>query len=117
MKKLKFIKEYTNRWYVVLPEWTGAKEDLEMVAGADTMLDIISEGNKEVTISISEKEFEGSDKLEFVRMATEINNGAFYKINTYKGVELNLELWLCNVTLFVLGDFPKQIYISKVETT
>lgn len=26
-----------GRWYIVLPEWTGNKEDLEMVLGADIL--------------------------------------------------------------------------------
>ena len=40
--KLTFIKEYYNNkygWYVVLPEYKGDKSDLEMVEGADLILD------------------------------------------------------------------------------
>jgi hypothetical protein len=40
MKTFKFEKEKDNRWYIILPEWTGEKEELEMVCGADSMLDI-----------------------------------------------------------------------------
>lgn len=112
MKRLKFYKESDNRWYVDLPDWKGSKADLEMVMGADTMLEYMSEGDDKVWVTLSEGEFENSDKLEFIRPAIEIQNGAFYKLEKYRGIELNLELWLCDVTIFVLGHFPETIYIS-----
>lgn len=40
MKYLKFEKDTSNRWYLILPEWKGDKSDLEMVCGADAMLDV-----------------------------------------------------------------------------
>lgn len=113
MRKFKFVKDIDNRWYVELPEWEGSRADLEMVAGADTMLEYMAEGNDYVNTYISETEFDGSDKLEFIGLATEFENGAFYKMDKYKGIELGLELWLCDVTLFVFGKFPKEIFISK----
>ena len=39
---LSFVKEESNKWYVVLPEWEGDKEELEMVLGADELLDRLS---------------------------------------------------------------------------
>jgi hypothetical protein len=112
--KLKFYKESDNRWYVDLPEWEGSKADLELVSGADTMLEYMSEGENHVWLILSEENFEGSDKLEFIRLATEVENGAFYKLEKYKGIEINLEMWLCDVTKFVFGDFPKIIHLSNV---
>lgn len=32
-------------------------------------------------------------------------------LESYKGIQINLEMWLCDVTKFVFGDFPKSIYI------
>ena len=45
-RKFKFYKEEDNRWFVDLPEWEGDKEDLEMVMGADILLEILS-GNSD----------------------------------------------------------------------
>ena len=112
MKKLKFYKESDNRWYVDLPEWVGSKAELEMVAGADSMLEYMAEGEAQVWLILSEQEFENADKLDFLRLATEIENGAFYKLEKYKGIEIGLEMWLCDVTKFVFGDFPKTIFLS-----
>jgi hypothetical protein len=52
METYKFIKE-GREWYIDLPEYLasgGSKGDLQMVEGADTMLDIISEGATEVCL-------------------------------------------------------------------
>lgn len=112
MKKFRFYKESTQRWYVDLPEWTGSQADLEMVCGADTMLEYMAEGNDEVNLYLSVDPFENSDTLEYVRNATELENGAFYIMPMYKGIQLNLEVWLCDVTLWVFNEFPKTIYLS-----
>jgi len=115
MKRLKFHKESDNRWYVDLPEWTGSKAELEMVSGADSMLEYMAEGEEQVWLILSEQEFENADKLEFLRLATEIENGAFYKIEKYRGIKIGLEMWLCDVTKFVFGDFPKTIFLSATN--
>lgn len=115
-RRLKFYKEADERWYVDLPEWEGSKADLEMVAGADTMLNYMSEGSDYIHLYLSEEDFEGADKLEFIRMATEIGNGAHYVMKSYVGIEFNLEMWICDVCLFVFnGRFPVNIYISPTS--
>ena len=112
---MRFYKESDNRWYVDLPEWTGTKAELEMVAGADVMLDYMCEGKNEITIVISNEMFEGGDKLDFIKLADDIGEGAYYNLFIYKGIELNLDMWLCDVTKFVFGDFPKTIFITPVN--
>jgi len=115
MEKLKFYKETSGRWYVDLPTWTGDKSELEMVYGADTMLDFISEGEDHVWMLLSVDKFDNSDELKFIRLATELENGAFYEMKNYRGFEINLTPWLCDVTKFVFGDFPEVIYFSKIN--
>jgi len=114
MRKFKFYKESDGRWYIDLPEWTGSKSELEMVAGADNMLDYMAEGNNEVHAYISETAFEGSDILKLKGLADDIGNGAYYLMKNYKGIELNLSMWICDVCLFVFNNkFPEQIFISS----
>ncbi len=116
-RKLKFYKEADERWYVELPEWKGSKADLEMVAGADTMLNFMSEGEDHINLYLSEEFLSGTDKLEFVRMATEIGNGAHYIMKSYRDIEFNLPLWICDVTLLVFNNrFPETIYVLKYDT-
>lgn len=110
----RFYKTESNRWYVYLPSWEGSVADLEMVAGADNMLEYMSEGKNDIKLIISEEFFEGSDLLEFKREADEWGNGAFYIFRTYKSIEINLDMWLCDVTKFIFGKFPKKLYICAL---
>ncbi len=113
MRAFRFYKEIDNRWYVDLPEWTGDKSELEMVAGADVMLEFMAEGESEISVTLSETQFEGSDALQFVCAASDIGSGAYYEMEKYKGIYLHLKMWLCNVTLFIYGKFPDKIYVSS----
>lgn len=111
IREFKFYKD-EGGWFADLPGWEGTKADLAMVSGADTMLDIISQGENDIMVLLSTEEFDGSNRLKFLRESPEIGEGSWYLMKTYKGIEYNLELWLCNVTLFVFGEFPKNIYVS-----
>lgn len=111
MRTFLFTKEDNGDWFVELPEWEGSKADLQMVAGADDMLEYMSEGSNVVRATLSEEHFVGSDEIKFIRTADEIGNGAMYKLAKYKGINLDLEMWLCDVTKFVYGHFPQSIYI------
>lgn len=107
MNIFKFEKENNGRWYVVLPDWTGSKEDLEMVRGADTMLDIIAQGDFEVYVTISEKEFTSSKfMLSYIQ---DREGGADYLLTSDL---YQFEVWLCEVTKFVFGYLPKRLYIA-----
>lgn len=109
MKNYKFYKKF-DKWYIHLPDWEGDIADLEMVCGADIMLDIMSEMGVSIVLTISEASFAGSDVL---IKKLEDSYGSTYTLAYYKGIELNMEVWLCNVTKFVFGYFPDKIYISK----
>lgn len=116
MENYRFYKEQDVRWYVDLPDWTGSKEDLEMVAGADTMLEIVAQGENEVSLTLSLTAVEGYDTLEFLNYGNihgpELGEGAWYLMKSCKGIVYDLELWLCDVTKFVFGEFPEIIYVG-----
>lgn len=112
MEILRFYKENSERWYADVPNWTGRKSALEMVAGADKLLDLIAKGRDEVYLHFSENEIKDSDVLIFKRKCW--LNGADYKINNLDGQEIDLKVWLCNVTKFVMGKFPEKIYFKEV---
>jgi hypothetical protein len=115
MDTYKFIKEETGRWYIDLPEWTGQKADLEMVAGADTMLDYVGGGAKEVSLILAKEPFEGSAPLKLIHdYSKESGGGGIYLLENYEGKMLNQEMWLCEVTEYVFGKLPEWIYFKKV---
>jgi hypothetical protein len=113
MRNFKFYKE-NERWYVDLPEWSGTQADLEMVAGADTFLDILSQGDDVIHVTMSQTPFDGCESIKFLRLGSlegfELGEGGWYFLNEYQGVSYCLELWLCDVTKFVFGELPAQIF-------
>ena len=102
-------------WFIDLPEWPGSKADLAMVMGADTLLDILSEGNTEVIIQFSNQNFENAEVLTKLRDDLDIG-GAHYLTHhiTIPMGELVLELWLCDVTKFIFGLMPDKIYLKRI---
>ncbi|GAB3812109.1 DUF6717 family protein [Pontibacter rugosus] len=106
--KFRFYKEAYGTWYIDLPDYTGPKGDLAMVAGADDMLDYLAKGNNQVDVEMSEQPIEGALKLEISRLG-DPGGGAYYKPVNHQ----IQSVWLCDVTLFALGKFPENIYFRK----
>jgi hypothetical protein len=112
MRTIRFYKEPDSKWFADIPEWEGEKWELEMVMGADMMLDILAQGEGEIALTLSEKEFAGSEPLIFSKYS-ESGEGAWYSINELSGISFGFDIWLCDVTKFVFGNFPRTIWISK----
>lgn len=109
--KVKFLKEEDNKWYIELPEYPGPKADLEMVLGADTLLDIMAQGSNEVNTEISETPFNNFKYGLTKKHDTPDIGGALYYVSTF--YEQNFEVWLCDVTKFVFdGILPDTIWIG-----
>lgn len=111
-KNIRFIKD-NGFWYADLPAYIdagGNMEDCLMVAGADTWLDFLAgKDAKEITLTIGTTPLQ--EKL--VRYHKD-DGGATYIAHTYKEEDINHQLWLCPVTLFVFGEYPNTIYYEVV---
>ena len=134
--KLSFNREEEDRWYVDLPNWPWKKGNLEMVCGADKFLDLLSEGKDRVSI-IAKATSEKLDEAEFQQLMQDgwhelsqtqssLTGGATYTVRGNKaeqfmrqhpltGESMARTLWLCPVTLFVVGRYPKYFYVKAVE--
>jgi hypothetical protein len=104
IKEFRFDKEEDNRWYVNLPEWKGEKEDLEMVLGADMLLDVISNFGDYAIVKFGNEPFEGCKTLTH-RLNPE--EEGWYDNDAWHGPST---IWLCSVTEFVFGEYPNKIY-------
>ena len=109
-----FYQDSDTCWYIDIPDWLGEKSELQMVSGADDMLNYMAEGNNKVRLMFSEEKIEGWDGLILKELTPEIGGGN-YNLKEYRGIKLNLDMWLCGVTEYVFGRMPKTIYIKKVE--
>lgn len=108
-----FNKEPNGNWYIVLPDWQGSKDDLQMVMGADTMLDRFAEGEDNVKLLISEIDFENSYHLKLLKETPELGGGATYSL--YENDEFVMDVWLCKVTEWVFNKLPTDIFIHPVR--
>jgi hypothetical protein len=110
LQKIRFYRE-DSRWFSDVPTWEGTKEDLEMVFGADVLLDLISEGEEEVSIEFGEERFPGSDQIIFLSPQ---GDGARYHLPSYRGKDYEMNFWICSVTKFVFGSYPDSLWMRKV---
>ena len=108
MKNYTFNKEQGN-WYIDLPNWTGTKGELQMVAGADNLLDQLSNNGTTVNVTLSiDKAFNALGFQTLKRIVKTPPNGCIYHLGF-------TPVWLCNVTKFVFdGLFPRQIHFKVV---
>jgi hypothetical protein len=105
-------------WFIDLPEWTGERGDLQMVSGADTFLDILSQGRDVVCLRMSKEPFLDCQFLQFQEIGRlegpELGEGAWYFLQSYQGINYCLRMWLCDVTKFLFVEFPNKIYFQVI---
>ena len=110
-----FIKE-NGRWHIDAPDFInkgGSKADLDMIAGADTLLNLLSEGADEVTLTFNTEPFEDAETLELLQLCGPFMDGGYYCMRKYKGKEIDFNMWVSDVTKFVFGSTPKRIYVRR----
>jgi len=111
-ENFRFYKAVSGRWYIDLPGWAGLIDDLEMVQGADTMLDRVSGYTEECILEISDVAFEGADVIRLVSDLSDSVGGGDYIMESYKGEDIEHHMWLCAVTIHVFGVLPAKIYAA-----
>ena len=105
-----------RKWYCNVPGFP--KELFEhtlMVGGASKFLEYYSRGETEIVATIRiakewEEQFYCGTRLH--KVSSSLTRGAFYKDPSGN---FNEEIWLCPVTLFLLGRYPKRIFIYKIN--
>lgn len=115
IKKFRFYIE-SNAWWIDFPEWIesgGSQEELQMIMGADHMLAWMSDGQPEVTLELSDKEFPGSRMLH--KLDHPCDSGSYYLYPATDYLKDHWRIWLCDVTKFMFKGFPTVIYFKVVE--
>ena len=115
--RLRFVYVPEDKlWYIDMP-WPGDRYNLAMVAGSDKLLNFLceEEDNNSVTIDVlpRSKREDHPGFIECKQTVHTLTGGSFYDVHGLEG--FNRDIWICPVTLCVLGHYPKYIYIKKVE--
>ena len=106
-------------WYIDMP-WPGDRYNLAMVAGSNHLLDYLDyKGERRVRVEVRpskkcQPQFIEEGFFECGKQYSGLLRGATYKVNGLEG--FSREVWICPVTLTVLGHYPQYIYIKQVNT-
>ena len=113
--QLQFNHEEDGKWYVDFPGWPFDHHNLMMVAGADALCGFLSDDDRFAHISVipSNKPLDKPGYACLIQGEHSLTGGSIYNVTALPGFER--EIWLCPVTLFVLGRYPKYIYIKKTD--
>ena len=105
-------------WYIDMP-WPGDRYNLAMVAGSNHLLTFLDkEGRNRVRALVrsSKKKLSGKDIEGYFELEKQFSGlfaGATYIVNGLDG--FSREIWICPVTLCVLGHYPMYIYIKQMS--
>lgn len=115
IRYIDFEKTTDGKWYLVLPGWMGDKEDLEMVMGADKMLDRLDfQGKNKITLRVTN--FIPSDlRISLSSIGGLEIGGAFYEVHFESIGQAPPEIWLCDVIKTILGEFSEILYIEPIN--
>ena len=120
---ISFTKEDDGLGYVDFPGGPFDHHNLLMVAGADKLCELLSYDGKHTKVSVRPtnkrlpycQSTKMDDYFELVKKDSGLTEGATYQINLNAFKAYGAHLWLCPVTLFVLGKYPKYMYVKKLE--
>lgn len=110
---LQFNHEEDGFWYVDFPGWPFDHSNLMMVGRAGNLCEELSDDGKHTYVDVvprnTVKYMPGYACL--VRQKHSLTGGATYSVEGMR--RMHWDIWLCPVTLFVLGKYPKYIYFKK----
>ena len=109
--ELTFVQDPDGRWYIDIP-WDGNRSNLEMVAGSDRLLSHIAKGDNKVTLQVILDYIDDDNGYIILdRFRKSLAGGASYTVSNTGFKE---PIWICPVTLCVLGRYPKTIYFKRI---
>ena len=118
---LTFEKEDNGCWSIVLPKWPFSHKHLMLVAGADDLCEFVSDrqgSENKATVTVTVNRHKYNDREPDIKLSRFMcGHGATYYVKLKDGTIPKLDkeqidtVWICPVTLFVLGKYPKTINI------
>ena len=120
---ISFTKENDGQWYVDFPDWPLDHNSLLMVNGADELCELLSYDGKHTKIKVypgvNNKIVQAEEawrRFMASRQKSSLLGGATYWPH-FTGAKYTSTgtFWLCPVTLFVLGEYPKEMWIEPLD--
>ena len=111
------FKREDGRWYIQLTgqlEQGWNKQDFELAEGEDKVLNVLSDGAKNLCLHLSLEPFEGANVLELVEHCPAPKGGGIYLYNPL-GEHHSRLYWICDLALFVFGDIPERMYVERLS--
>jgi hypothetical protein len=115
-KRIKASPKANNALFTIFPykkggQWMYDDESVDVyeepfVAGADDLLDLLSNGKDECTVIFSSSPFPGH-QYKFGKMVKEGDSGTFYYSEEHK-----MEFWLCSVLNLYYPTSPNELYVK-----
>lgn len=112
--KVSFKKVYGD-WYCDIKGWPEKFfPNSLMVGDASMLIQLMSGGEDYVSFDVlpSKKEIEEEGLIKLTLYKSSTTGGGYY--STQVGEMKLAHVWLCPVTLFVLGRYPQYIYFKRV---
>ena len=110
------FKKVGRKWYCEVPGFPKPLfEHTMMVGGAAKFIDYYSRGEDKVVAEFmicNEKQAKYFCGASLKKESSTLTGGAFYRV---AGPLWNEELWLCPVTLFLLGKYPERILLMRMN--
>ena len=110
------FRKVGTKWYCDVPGFPKELFDHTlMVAGAANFIEYYSKGESEVEAVIKiadETENKWHCGASLYKTRSTLTGGAFYKVD---GTSFDEEIWLCPVTLFLLGKYPERILLYRMN--
>ena len=107
-----FYHEDDGVWYVDFPDWPFAHHNLAMVGGADKLCSYLAAGRQSIRVKVIASQhslpFSGYGLL--TKTYSNLLYGADYDATGFE--DFHRSVWICPVTLFVLGRYPNYIYVK-----
>lgn len=112
-RELRFYRDGTE-WYADVRGHNKAEN--RMVAGADDLLDMFSDGKDEIVITFSADVPRPGEWKIHLHLFAHDKFGATYKVSRVNSA-IPFLVWLCNVTHTVFGgEHPVDIYVHSIIT-
>jgi len=112
VQKFRLYQNKFKQWILDYPKYKGNLDELVLVGGAGMFCDMLSEGQDEFVLTVSDEKFNGA--LSLIRLGEDREIGGYwYFLPSIDSKDTNLEFWLGEPFEEMFDNYPQRIYFSR----